>query len=62
MFKKGNSIDIKNYCSLSMTNTIYKLLTTVINDRLASACAKIIGSHQVEFMKGRNYFNNIKLV
>ena len=62
MFKKGDPTDIKNYRPLSMTNTIYKLLTTVINDRLAPACAKIIGPHQVGFMKGRNYFDNIKLV
>ena len=45
MFKKDKFTDIKNYYPLSMTNTIYKLLTTVINDRLASVCIKIIGPH-----------------
>ena len=60
MFKKGDLTDIANYRPLSMINTIYKLVTSVILNRLSGPFASCIGSHQTGFMAGRSIFDNIK--
>ena len=60
MFKKGDLTDIASYRPLSMINTIYKLVTSVILNRLSGPFASCIGSHQTGFMAGRSIFDNIK--
>lgn len=52
--------DIANYRPLSMVNTIYKLVTSVILNRLSGPFANCIGEHQTGFMAGRSIFDNIK--
>ncbi len=61
MYKKGDTGDIANYRPLSMINTIYKLVTSVILNRLSGPFATCIGEHQTGFMAGRSIFDNIKL-
>ena len=60
MYKKGDKTDIKNYRPLSMTNSIYKLFTTVVNNRMLPEFNKHIGQHQVGFMPNRTYFDHTK--
>lgn len=61
IYKKGDVADIANYRPLSMTNTIYKLVTSVILNRLSGPFGNCIGDHQTGFMSGRSIFDNIKL-
>lgn len=60
--KKGERCDIKNYRPLSMTNTVYKMLTGLVNNRLLPIFNKHIGQHQVGFMPQRTYFDHVKHV
>lgn len=60
MFKKGDTADIANYRPLSMTNTIYKAVTSVILNRLSGPFNTLISEHQTGFMAGRSIFDNIK--
>ncbi|KOS42829.1 hypothetical protein ACN38_g6260 [Penicillium nordicum] len=60
LYKKGNRTDIKNYRPLSMVESMYKLLTGIINNRLLKPFGNIIGKHQTGFLPGRSYFDNIK--
>lgn len=61
MHKKGDKLDLANYRPLTMTNSITKLLTGVINNRLMPIFQECIGPHQTGFMPGRSIFDNIKL-
>lgn len=58
--KKGEITDIKNYRPLSMTESIYKLFTSIINNRLIKPFSRCIGKHQAGFLPGRSYFDHVK--
>lgn len=60
MHKKGDAADLANYRPLSMINSIYKLVTSVILNRLSGPFTSCIGEHQTGFMAGRSIFDNIK--
>jgi hypothetical protein len=60
LYKKGDKTDTRNYRPLSMTKSIYKLFTTIINNRLLTPFSLCIGEHQVGFMPGRSYFDHVK--
>ena len=60
MHKKNDVTDIKNYRPLSMTNSIYKMFTGVIMNRIIDPLDQCIGKHQVGFMPLRSIFDNIK--
>lgn len=58
--QKGDKTDIGNYRPLTMTETIYKLITGVINNRLVHPFNEIIGRAQAGFLPGRVAYYNIK--
>ena len=60
MYKKGDKTDIKNYRPLSMTESLYKMFTSIINNRLAEPLTKCLGKHQTGFLKKRLIYDNVK--
>jgi hypothetical protein len=60
LYQKGDKTDIKNYRPLSMTKSIYRVFTTIVNNRLLVPLSQCIGGHQVGFMPGRSYFDHVK--
>ena len=60
MYKKNDKTDIRNYHPLSMTESLYKLFTTIIKNRLSGPMEKSIGRHQTGLMKKRLIHDNIK--
>ena len=62
MYKKGDPLDWGNYRPLSMTNSLYKLVTAVINARIEPGVSEVVGKHQTGFIRGRQITDNIKLI
>jgi exonuclease III len=62
LWKKGEKEDIKNYRPLSMTNSVFKLFSTLVNNRLVVGFSNCIGTHQVGFMPGRQIYDHVKHV
>ena len=62
IFKKGDRDDLKNYRPISLSNTDYKLLASVLADRLQKVVSKVIGDEQTAYIKGRFSGENIRLV
>ena len=51
--KNGDTMCLKQYRPLLITNSAYKLLTGIINNRLIGTMAEVIRKHQTGFMPGR---------
>lgn len=62
LYKKGEREDIRNYRPLSMANAIYKLLTSVLNNRIIGPISEVIGIHQTGFLPDWQIFDSVKLV
>ena len=60
IFKKGDPNDMKNYRSLVMMNTLYKLCTTVLTHRIIDLIAGVIWQHQDGLLPARFIFDSIK--
>jgi len=52
--KRGNKLQCQNYRRTSLLRTVYKILTTVINNRLKKYTEYIIGEYQAGFRTGRS--------
>ena len=59
IFKKGDSLNIKNYRPISLTNTDYKLLAHILANRLHKVLYKIISSDQTGYIRKRYIGTNI---
>ena len=62
LYKKGEREDIRNYRPLSMINAVYKMLTTILNNRIIVPISQVIGVHQTGFLPDRQIFDSVKLV
>ena len=60
MYKKGDPSDIKNYRPLSLLNTLYKMFTSIINNRIKEAAQEQIHPDQTGFVANRNIHDAIK--
>ena len=60
--KKGSKKKLKNYRPISLTNVDYKIIAFVLSGRLQSVIAKLIGSQQTAYIKGRFIGQNIRSV
>ena len=60
LFKKGDRASLKDYRPLSLLNSVYKLITGLINNRLLIPVSELIGAHQKGFLPGRQIFDNVK--
>ena len=60
MYKKGDPSDIKNYRPLSLLNTLYKMFTIIINNRIKEAAHEQIHPDQTGFVADRKIHDAIK--
>jgi len=54
IYKKGDTMDTKNYRGIALLNTCYKILFTAILHRLEIYSKDIIGKYQTGFIKGKS--------
>ncbi|XP_031502653.1 uncharacterized protein LOC116265842 [Nymphaea colorata] len=57
--KKGNSKKVDDYRPIPFCNTIYKIISKVIVNRLRTILERIINVNQAAFLKGRHIYDNI---
>ena len=62
LYKKGNALELKNWRPISLTNTDYKILTKVLNNRLALLAVDVISPQQFGFIPGRQIWDNIHAI
>ena len=61
IFKSGDRRDIKNYCPITIINSIPALLDDIIAKKLVSLCLDKISSFQHGFVTGRSTTSNLYL-
>jgi len=59
LHKKGCKNNCKNYRGICLQPTVYKVLSTVLNDRLAPLAEQLIGSYQAGFRKDKSTTDQI---
>lgn len=60
--KKGDQQICKNYRGITLLNTTYKILSTLIQKRLANQTRDIIGQYQCGFTRGRSTIDAIHII
>lgn len=60
--KVPNANHIKNFRPIDLCNTIYKIITKILANRLKQFLAKIISPFQVSFMKNRRASDNTIII
>ena len=61
IFKKGEKTDISNYRPISLTNVDYRILSSILEDRLQKVINELIDTDQTAYVKKRYIGNNIRL-
>ena len=61
IYKKKDRCEAVNYRPITILNSKYKILTTVIMNRLSQVAPKLIHKSQGAFVKGRSIFDQINL-
>ncbi|KAF0686884.1 Uncharacterized protein FWK35_00036068, partial [Aphis craccivora] len=59
IFKKGNILETKNYRGITLLDTCYKILSSILLERLAPFAEEIVGRYQCGFRKGRSTTDQI---
>ncbi|KAL4100839.1 hypothetical protein QTP88_020868 [Uroleucon formosanum] len=59
IFKKGDTLDPKNYRGISLLDTCYKILSTLLLERITPYAEGIIGRYQCGFIKGKSTIDHI---
>jgi hypothetical protein len=59
LYKKGDKTDCSNNLCISLSSTIYKILSTILLSRLTSYVEEIIGDHQCGFQCNRSTTDHI---
>ncbi|KAF3792602.1 Transposon TX1 uncharacterized protein [Nymphaea thermarum] len=57
--KKENSKKVEDFRPISLCNSIYKIITKVIVNRMRDILGRIINANQAAFLKGRHIHDNI---
>src|SRR3978361_1936150 len=60
--KKGDQRKCENYRGITLLNTAYKILSTIIQRRLADATKGIVGQYQCGFTRGRSTIDAIHII
>lgn len=59
LFKKGDKTDCNNYRAIALLDTTYKILASLIKDKLTGYAEKIIGDYQCGFRCNRSVTDQI---
>ncbi|KAL4103343.1 hypothetical protein QTP88_018720 [Uroleucon formosanum] len=59
IFKKGDTLDPKNYRGISLLDTCYKILSTLLLERITPYAEGIIGRYHCGFIKGKSTIDHI---
>ena len=62
IFKKGNKADLGNYRPISLLNSVYKIYTTILQQRLAKVLDKHLQKTQYGFRKRKSTANAVHYV
>ena len=62
LYKKGDRDNTANYQPIMILNTDYKIMTKTMANVLAEAAPTLIHQDQAGFIKGRNIYDQVKLV
>ena len=62
LYKKGNTSDLANYRPISLLNTMYKIFTVIIQDRLATGIDHRMHATQYGFRKARSTQHAIHII
>ena len=57
--KKGDATDLKNWRPITLCNVDYKIIATVIKNRLIPHMTTVVGAYQTCNIKGRSIFDNL---
>lgn len=60
--KIHNANNLKNFCPISLYNTVYKVITKIIANRLEPFLNDLISPHQASFIKGRHTSDNAIII
>ena len=59
IYKKGDPKNLQNWRPISLSNVDYKIISTVVKNRIINYMSDVIGSHQTCNVKGRTIFDNL---
>lgn len=59
LFKKGTRNNTGNYRGISLLNTVYKIYSKIINERLRKISESILIEEQAGFRKGRSCMDDV---
>lgn len=62
IFKKGDSTKCENYRGIMLLNTAYKILTSIIRQRIGKYSERRLGEYQQGFRKGRSTIDAIHVM
>jgi hypothetical protein len=57
--KVDNAVDMKNFRPICLLNVCYKIISKVLNNRLASCITKVISDSQYGFIKNRYIMDGV---
>ena len=62
LYKKGNTSDFANYRPISLLNTLYKIFTSILRDRIAQGIDASMHSTQYGFRRARSTQQAIHII
>ena len=62
LFKSGDSMELGNWRPITLLNTDYKILATVLSNRLQKILTHLINEDQVGYIKGRSGICNARII
>ena len=62
IYKKGDKKELKNYRPLSLSNTDYKIIATVMSERLHRVIDKLVSYDQSGYIRGRNITTSVRQI
>ena len=62
LFKGGDAMELGNWRPITLLNTDYKILATVLANRLQKVLTHLISEDQVGYLKGRSGIYNARLI